>query len=44
MLDLTGQSEGLCLQVERLTGSLVDALFDMADDLHCLPFETLETM
>lgn len=37
MPDFTGQSGGLCLQVERLTGSLVEALSDVADDNHCLP-------
>ena len=37
MLDFTGQSAAPCLQVERLTGSLADALFDMANDHHCLP-------
>lgn len=37
MLDLTSQSGGWFLQVERLTGSSVDALRDMADDHHCLP-------
>lgn len=37
MLDFTGQSAAPCLQVERLTGSLADALFVMANDHHCLP-------
>lgn len=37
MLDFTSQSGALCLQVERLTGSLADALHDMANDRHCLP-------
>lgn len=36
VLDFTGQSQALCLQVERLTGSLVYALSDMADVHHCL--------
>lgn len=36
MLDFTGQSGVLCLQVERLTGSLVDALFHMANYHLCL--------
>lgn len=36
MLDFTDQSGALCLQVEGLTGSLVDAVFDMANDHHCL--------